>query len=1168
MIKQSYIKNLKKKIMCFVVAIGLLLGAFAGLSVGSKDVFAYNVDITSSYINDATFTSYSGSAPYAPTSWTRITGQGKYNSEDMVGGIFNSNSTTDSYLKKYMVLANPGVPTTEKLSSSSSKYYSLSLSAPYSAGGNFGYTQSSSSLNLSKNSFYAITITLKTITSDNREISDDLKKLGYADYFDTRASMYLSGFSDSSKDAKFEMVESQYGKALNNGWGEYTFYIATNEFTAESSLKLELWLGSKTQSTTGTVFFNEIEVKELDSNSFDNVTENYATTAYKNLIDLRDNTGLVSVISNPTFETDWNEDWSLVSFDNNKAIIGNVDTSSFGSDYRFKLANLDELTDLSGKNLRSKDNGALFIANTEDTYTAIQTKNDINIKRQTYYKLSVWAWSNSSASTAPTLKLVNTTEDRTLDSATITVATNCTKGSNSSNGWVEYSFYIYGDAYIDTTCKLQICLGSDTTKAGGYVYIDDLRMREISYSQYTSGSSESNSTTFNYNQTNSDYSVANHDFNITENKTNSNTFPLAPASWTYEVSESADKTTLGGVVNTNSALFNVDDLAINGSKSAYNPGSRPDLDNDANNNVLMMGSIFKSTQSYTSTSFSLSEANSYYSISFYINARQGGAGFKIYNMDGYIASVKNIKTNGWTKFTTLVKLSTAESDYAIEFSLDNEGTDAKYAYFDNVVVENVKESIYTDTSANDFTPNVYGSSFVTKIDREKYNFENDITDESFANGFTENEKIAGAYNKISNVYSAHSGNNALVLHNNNGVNGEYYVKTNRALSVKSGSYYKVSLWAKTFSLNGDGAFLEVSGSNFSERIKEIYSNGWTEYNFYIQAKTDSSVTLNIGFLKDTNGYIIVDDISLEQLTCENEEAFNTIVNNLDTAKTKKVTINADSTDDDNTTDDTTDDSFTGSFNWYVVTALVTSLAIILAVVGTLLRKVNWKRSKKVKTSYDRAKTLDKDLDRRERIALRQQQISELEAQLQEIEETINKIKAEAEEQERIRHEENEKIKAEITARKNTVKAEREQALKERNEKIAKDKNAFTAKEEEEFNAYIKKLERSEQKEQLELNKHEKKVNAVKDKNLAHLEKYLARQEFIKAEIARIDAEIEEIAREEAQIWEEYRQAKAEAKQRKAEYKASLKEQKEKEKLEREKNKAKKAETKNSDKSEK
>jgi len=1161
MIKQSYLKNLKKKIMCFVVALGLLLGAFAGLSVGARDVFAYNQDITSSYINDATFTGYSGSAPYAPTSWTRITGQGKYNSEDMVGGIFNSNSTTDSYLKKYMVLANPGVPTTEKLSSSSSKYYSLSLSAPYNAGGNFGYTQSSSSLNLSKNSFYAITITLKTITSDNREISDDLKKLGYADYFDTRASMYLSGFSDSSKDAKFEMVESQYGDVRNNGWGDYTFYVATNEFTAESSLKLELWLGSKTQSTTGTVFFNEIKVEELDSNSFDNVTANHATKSFKNLIDLRDNVGLVDVISNPTFETDWNEDWSLVSFDSNKAIIGNIDTSSFGSDYRFKLANLKELNDLSDKNQRSKDNGALFIANTENTYTAIQTKNDINIKRQTYYKLSVWAWSNSSASTAPTLKLVNTTEDRTLDDATITVATNCSRGSNSSNGWVEYSFYIYGDAYIDTTCKLQICLGSDTTTTGGYVYIDDLRMREISYGQYSNGSSESNATTFNYNQANSDYTVANHDFNITENETNSNTFPLAPASWTYSVTETADKTTLGGVINTKSELFSTDDLAIGGSKSAYNPGSRPDLENNANNNVLMMGSTYKSNQSYTSTSFSLSEANSYYSISFYINARQGGAGYKIYNMDGYLVNVKNIKTNGWTKFTTLVKLNAAESDYSIEFSLDNDESTAKYAYFDNVVVEKVEESIYTETTANTFTPNVYGSSYITKLDRSKYDFENDVVNESFANGFTENQQISGAYHKVSNEYAARSGNNTLIIHNNNGVNGEYYVRTNRSLSVKSGSYYKISLWLKTNSLNGDGAFLEVSGSNFNERIKDISVDGWTEYSFYIQAKADSAVTLNIGLLKDTNGLIIVDDITLEQLTCENEDEFNTLTNSLDSTKTKLVTINEDTTDDDNSSDDTTtdDNGFSGSFNWYVVTALVTALAIILAVVGTLLRKVNWKRSKKVKTSYDRAKTLDKDLDRRERIAARQQQISELEAQLQEIEDAINKIKAEAEEQERIRHEENEKIRAEITARKNAVKAEREQALKERNEKIAKDKNAFTAKEEEEFNAYIKKLERSEQKEQLELNKHEKKVNAVKDRTLAHLEKYLARQEFIKAEIARIDAEIEEIAREEAQIWEEYRQAKAEAKQRKAEYKASLKAQKEKEKQEREKTNAKKAE---------
>lgn len=1158
---QKRLTKIKRKLVCLALAIGLLLSAFSGLTFGKKNIYAYDEDLSSSYINDYNFTSYSGSRPYVPSNWKRIESEGTFNSETMVGGIFNDYNASDDYRKSYKVLekASPGLPLTEQettgLSNTSSYYYSLSLSAPYKTGGNFGYTQSSSSLNLSKNSFYEISVIVKTVsgTFDTEEITN----YGYTPstdpaVFDSRASIYLTGFSEDQDDASFEMISSTSGQQRNNGWGEFCFYIATNEFTAESSLNIELWLGSKASPTTGTVYFNQVKVHELDSNTFNTITNDADTATHKKLIDLRDTTSVTYPVTYPGFEGNWISDWDVVSQNTSVAIINNIDVTTFVNSDNYKKANLNS-SDLSGTNLRSLNNNVLFMANTESAYTAIETKNDIVISRQTYYKLSLWAWSGSGESTAPTLKLVNTSDDYEIEDASISVSTSCEANSGATNGWENYVFYIYGGAYTNATCKLQICIGSDEESTTGYLYVDDIEMKQISYSQYNDGSSESNSATFSYNTNNSDYSVSNYNFNITENEANNNAYPLKPSSWTYSSTENAQNTTIYGVVNTNEDLFNASDLKIGGaSGGVYNPGKLPFMSENTYNNVLMLGGKYSSTQTCTSSTFSLSQSDStnYYSISFYVNAKNGGAGVNISNIHGTLLNLSNIKTEGWTKFTTLVKLQSTESDFSIAFSLNSNPDISQYAFFDYVIVESIDESIYEEANENAFLPSVFGSEFVVKVDRSKYDFELFTTSEYKSNGFTASENLdeAKAYVKVMDAselgQTAHSGNKVLVVYSNSASNGKYSAVTNRAFSVNSSSYYKITLYAKTININGNGAFIELSGDNFDEKFKELTHSDWQEYTFYVNSKTSSELSLTFGLSTESSGLILIDDISFEKLDYEDDEAFNAEVNDLKSANVNISTLEAAEEESEGEEDGEEDEPFEGSFNWYIVTSLITALAIIIAVVGTLLKKVDWKHGKRVKNSYDRRKTLDKDLDRRERIAKRQLQINELQAQLQEIEEEIERIKKESAEAEEARRIENEKIKAEIIARKEAIKAEKEQALLERNSKLAKDKNAFTVEEEEHFNSYIKQLEKNEKKEQLELAKHEKKVASFSDKSHARLEKYIARQEFIKAEIARIDAEIEEIAREEAQIWEEYRQAKADAKKRKAEYKASIKQQKE------------------------
>lgn len=1161
MFNKTYFKNLKKKLISLCIALGLLTSAFYGLFVGNytKEVYAYSSDpsASSTYFSDPNFKQ----GGTTPTYWKVIEGQGNYNSDRMVGGIFDSETTTDSYLIKYKVFENPGVPTSEKLNSNDDLYNSLVLSAPYPAGANFGFKPSTSKLDLKKNSFYAINITLKTASIDDTTNSalykDDsnVDKRVYASSIESKASVYISGFSNEETDkiAKFEMIEgTSSNKRTDNGWGTFTFYIATNQLTAETGLDFEVWLGSKTDVSTGNVFFNNVTVEQFDNNTFNNLTKNLSSSA--KLIDLRDKNVDETPIANANFDSvNLYSGWKVVAQDANVSDIESIDTSSFQKSDLFNKYDLSA-EDLSDTNMRSKDTKALFMANSEDSYTAIESIENFTFERQRYYKLSVWAWSNSKKSTGY-ISLVDSTDndDITMSDANLTVSSTATK-SDATNGWVEYSFYIYGHKFLDTTAKLRLSIGSETTNGSGYAYFDNVTLQEITYKQFSDNSSASNSTTFNYNKTNDAYTIANYSFDITENETINNSYPLAPATWTYSYKETADKSLINGVVNTHSTLFNADKLRINGSTAPSNPGKLPYQEEDAYNNVLMMGSRYVSTQSYTSQTFNLN-ANSYYKLSMYVNAPMGSAKIKVSNAIATIYEQSDITSYAWTEFVTYIKTGTKEDSVTIELSLDNTSVNTKFAFFDEVVLNESSQTIFEEINASVPTT-IYTGTHISKVDLQNYDFENNA---GSLNGFEESGVKKGeTYARIENTNEehsiiAHSGNNALVIYCSDNINKvNYFATTKRSYTLSASSYYKISVFVLTRSISEGGATVTLSGTGLDKSFYNIdtetlNNNEWTEYSFYVNAKSETTATLQLGLGNSTtksSGYAMFDDITIEKLDVSDDEAFETLTSSLNSQNNQTILVES-TEEEDNKEEASEEETFKGSFNWYLATSLITALAIIIAVVGTLLRKINFKRPKKVKTPYDRRKTLDVSLDKKERIARRQEEIKVLEQQLKEIEDEIAGIKREVEVEQQEFNEEHDKAKAVIEERRSAIIKEKEHALHERNEKIAKDKNAFTREEEEKFAEYIKKLEKQELKETQQIAKHDKAINNFKTKHSLRLEKVIARKEFIKAEIQRIDAEIEAIAKEEAQIWEEYKQAKADAKKRKAEYKASLKEQKNK-----------------------
>lgn len=1132
MSKKSITKSFKKKIIAGVIAFGMALASFTGLAISRKSAFAYSAE--DGLIKNYNFKSTSSSVtPPSPSEWSKITSSF---SSDIVSGVFSAykGKTTEDekYLDKFMLLNNPGTPKGEDLPSSESAdtkgvYNSLLINSPKNQG-RAGYESNSFTLNA--DSYYEVHVTVMTITQVNPE-----EKTDYNDW-DSRASIYLMDKTNSS-DVKvinsFEMVDT------NNEFLEYTMYIATDEFKSTTST-LQLYLGGKEsdQMTVGAVLFHSAQITQMDRSTYLNVTKSN-TDARTKITKREDNS--YEPIQNASFEDDYKDYWNVYTSDSTISTIEKVNGDSFSESQTAIKTGLSGVNPSTNKSSSTNKN-VLFINLGESGEISLSSKQPITIKQHGFYLLNVWAYAVGSSGSA---SIVLHDNDEKVDDVSLSVSTSSSSTSYTNN-WVKYSFYIYGGAYADRDITLILKLES-----AGYVFFDDISMQEISGETYNDNNGNTNSTSFSLTPDSTLYNVSNYEFDSTINETNEITYPLAPKSWTANIDS---EKSIGGVINTNSTHYetNKDHYSIKGGSIPTNPGFVDGVSDDSNN-VLMIGSSSDTTKASFATESTISlSANSTYKLSLYAQGGKG-VGIKVYNDKYYLFDKNDFSLSGWGLIEIYITTGTNSEDVYIELSQNKKG----YAFFDKVKVEDSSNEAYIESTC----------AYKYSVDLTTLDWANTLingSDLADLNMFEVNQSASNVVVGIKNIstesylgVTAPDDSNGNVLLIDSDSPCYYNVISQKSYSLSSGNYYMIQAMVRTIDIQG-GAYFGISGDDtnewflFDTKVDEV-KNEWTLYTFYINAKQDSSLNVLFGLGDSENlgsGSLLVDYVKFEQLSdITSDDELSTLVSgSLNQNTVKSVLIEAEA--DDETSEDTDDEKQknSGEFNWAIIPSLITALAIFIALIGTLVRKINWKGHAKIKTTYDRRKTLEKDMDRRERITLRQQIIAELNDQILAIEKEIEEYKLAIEDQEKaeqIRIAEQQRIYIE---KKQAITAEKEQLLRERNEKLAQDKHAYTEKAEAEFNAYIKKLELKEQKQQRIINSKENSIKELHARRDARLAQYLAKKEKLREEIARVDAEIEAIAREEAQIWEEYKQAKADAKRRKAEYKAQIKQEKEERKV--------------------
>ncbi|MGN1208129.1 MAG: hypothetical protein ACI4TI_01530 [Christensenellales bacterium] len=947
--------NLKKQTLTFILILMLALSSFVSLlsfvTLSKKELFADSGYKTIS-ISNSNFNSNSGTELSEPNSFTAVGSKGSTTS----GVIDVDPNTFDESKEEYKLSYNPSKPKV----SQDNKILMINNQNLRSS---YGYE--SSSFTLEKNKFYYVSCFVYT---QNNDIS-------------STASLYLTNSTfDALESAKIENISTR------GNWKEYRYYVKTNN--ESQTVKLALFIGAKNSYTSaGAVFFDNINAFELTEQQYYNEINNTNVSSKK--ITLTDKDVTVSNgILNGDFEDSTldfsKETTSGESTVNNVSKVVGIGNGYFDSE--------DSKVSIDPTDANRKDNHkALLINNYNPIYTGF-VSNNILIERQKLYKLTIDVKTSSFNEGGASLKLVqqNPYDEKynfTPANASFSSVSTSDKSNSLTNDWIAYTFLIKGNAFKDSYANLTLALEKN---AVGYVFFDNIKLFEITNTEYENSSSDTNSKTVDFSAFSGSPTITNGAFNNINFETTDETSPYKAESWT--TSGDSNTKNYSGIIEQ------------------YN----------GYDNVFVMANKESGYQSVTSQTFSMSastlDETKYYVIQFDINTNEiifNGANVVVTDSNNaMIAKLSGINTDGiWKTIKLFVKTSTNDLTAKIRVELGSEAKQEKgYVYVDNFELE---------SSSQDAFEKATSSSTTFKSDLSKTDFafrtENANTASSFiysADNFTGTknstlpaEVEAGIMNinACPTVDVASTNDYVLVIHN---IQDAYYSLKSNSYSISSGNFYKIQARVRTYNLKQDvankqldekgneiklGAKISLSG--IDAEVSSIEENdNFTTYTFFVSATTDTSIAFNLS-LGDENalvsGYAFFDNLSFEQI---NEDDFKKAKENK-AEEDLTVTIVGDTNAKE---DEQTEEESAGiNFDWLLVPSLILGIALLIAMVGLLVRKINFKKPVKAQVKdYDRAKTLVKEHEKREKMKQRESRLAELREKLQQIENEIEQNKNE------------------------------------------------------------------------------------------------------------------------------------------------------------------------------
>jgi len=846
------------------------------------------------------------------------------------------------------------------------------------------YTYTSKEFTLSANGYYYVTVSAKTIGDSSV------------------ASVFLMQDNKIFENCLIENISSA-------GWTNYTFFVQTNAYES-LTLKFGMQIGSQSTRASGCVLFDELHAGQISLETYANCLSSFNKDTFK-AVEFRSKTAYKAYNFSGTVTEYVDEDGKQIT-DANGNLVPNVVNSNYFA------------TSVSGGGVKNVNinNGAIDISTT-DTYVIYKGEEEVLQPNTTYrFAINVKASQIKSGSAFVKLEeIIDQDDDKYEDFMESTTDAITAKSSNltissvtsnaMTNNYDEYVIYVHTGALYTSKVQFSFGIGSENSNATGAVSFKKYTIERVPYSAYSAASTGSKVGKFDIADriklNSSEYS------NYSFDKMQSDSFdgvayPANPTDWTK--ASSGNGYQLAGVVN----LSNFNKVMAKYTNQINTMPTPSVLNGTLNNNVLMIYNGASSTQSYSSTSKSLS-ANKYYKITTFVNthmwdANSNGATIVARTGNTVLAQATQIKTAGaWQKVVFYVNTPSNSVNLTLELSLGyGNNLSSGYAFFDNILVQESETKgefleIFDEitVAANGEITLDLSNPMLTSSTGRDYNIPVLYTGENLGNttinagvvDLTQDLKSIIANDKMEALRSLSSDNhNVLAISTALELDSYYKYTSVLSYNFESGKYYKLTFDLFTDRIsqqdkdkkhdNGvlaEGVNIELTGLE-DAKFGYVTSNGkWTSYEYYIGV--DATATSNLVFSMGSEftgcyGSAFLGNINLAEVEKDefNNASAGATVLKVDTVKKA----------DEET--ETKDSNSSNGFSWVYIPTIATFLAIVIAVVGVFVRR-NIKFKKRVgnkRAEYDRDTTVIQNKYRRMASDARDKSVRELTKELNEL----------------------------------------------------------------------------------------------------------------------------------------------------------------------------------------
>lgn len=954
-LRNKYFATFTALILLVLASVGLF--TFTG-NIKSVDASMIKFDEAKTItITNGSFSSFSSSSNY-PYTLSSFTTSGNSTPNMKTGAI---NLSEAEFKKNYSKYGLSEYDRPKEIVGTDN--YALMINADTTS----NYTYTSNEFTLPANGNYYITVSAMTIGNN------------------AVASVFLTKDGTVFKDCVIDQIST-------SSWANYTFFVKTNAYE-DVKLKFGMQIGNRTNNNgaSGCVLFDELHAGQISNERLNDCLNSFPAESFK-----------YAELRSPNAYKAYNfENQQIVDYSQN--IIPEITNRNY-------FANAT--SGVGEKNFDISNNTITLTAN--DSFITYKGEEEELMPDSTYrFSMFVKASQISSGSAFVRVDEVldenedyddfmdSTPAEITAKSSNLTIS--AVTSNTVTNGYQEYVIYVHTATLKPNRVQFSFGLGNETENATGNVTFKSYMIERVPYSAFSSASTGSQIGKIDIAERIS--SVSSEYANYSFNKMQSDSFdgvpyPATPLSWTK--SNSSTGTQLSGVVNLRkfSAVMAKYDSTIN---TISTPKA---LHDTLDNNVLMIYNGTKGTQSYTSSSKTLS-ANKHYQITTFVNTHMwdidsNGATILAKTGDNVIAKADGIKTSGeWQRVVFYIQTPSNSVDLTLELALgcDNKWSSG-YAFFDDVLVE--------EADSNDFSNRFNEYEIATNG-----NIEVDLNNPMLTSTTTRDYNIpvlyAGVNNGTTTVNAgivdltgdlkivAESTRDA--LRNINGDNKQvlaiatalnedsrYTYTSVLKYNFESGKYYKLSFDLFTDGIGqvdkdekydnnilAEGVNVSLTGLE-NAKFSYVKSEGqWTTYEMYVGVNTTASSNLVFALGNEFTGCYgkaFLGNINLEEVDESDFEAIST------SDAVLKIDTVEQSEDEE---DDTTKTPNSNNFSWAYIPTIATFLAIIVAVVGIFVRRnVKFKKhvgSKRVE--YDRDITVMQNKYRRIASDTRDKEVREL-----------------------------------------------------------------------------------------------------------------------------------------------------------------------------------------------